>query len=126
MKVAIVDDDESVCRAVARLLVQAKMSPRVFGSAAEFLASPPQQFGCLLVDVQLGGGMSGVELHRRLRSQGDRTPVIYLTASDDATTEAAARLLGCAAFIHKGDPPDLMLEALRRIQAGPGPAPARD
>jgi len=117
VKVAIVDDDESVCRAIARLLVQMGMSPSVFASAAEFLALPPQPFDCLLVDVQLGGGMSGLELHRRLRSQGNRIPVIYLTASDDGTTEAAARLLGCDAFIHKGDPPDVMLEALRRIQA---------
>jgi FixJ family two-component response regulator len=116
MRVAIVDDDASVCRSIMRLLRQVGMSPSAFESAERLLASRPYAFDCLLVDVQLGAGMSGLELHRRLLSLGNQTPVIYLTASDDPPTEAAARLLGCAGFIQKGAPPDLMLKALLRVQ----------
>jgi len=116
MKVAIVDDDDSVCRSLVRLLQHAGMSPSVFGSAADFLAARPHSFGCLLVDVQLGNGMSGLELHRWLLEHGDRTPVIYLTANDDPAVESDARRMGCAAFVRKGDPPKLMLQALLAIR----------
>ena len=117
MRVAIVDDDESVCRAMARLLRVAGIGSSTFASAADFLALGPQGFGCVLVDVRLGEGMSGLELHRHLVEQGSRTPVVYLTASDDPAVDAAARQVGCAAFIRKGDPPESILEVLLRISA---------
>jgi FixJ family two-component response regulator len=116
MKVAIVDDDERVCRAIARLLDVAGMCPCVFASAEEFLSAHPAGIDCILLDIRLGGGISGPELHRRLLDEGDRTPVIYLSASDDPSMEAAGRLLGCAAFVRKGDRPSSILSALARIQ----------
>ena len=118
MKVAIVDDDESVSKAISRLLTVAGMSPSAFASAEEFMSSRPSGLDCLLLDVHLGGGMSGPELHRWLLDQGDLTPVIYLSASDDPRAEAAARLLGCVEFIRKGDSPDSILSALARVQDG--------
>src|SRR5215472_15006066 len=112
MRVAIVDDDEPVCRAISRLLLVAGMSPCAFSSAEQFLSARASEIDCLLLDIRLGAGMSGLELHRCLLDQGDRTPVIYLSASDDPSLEAAARGMGCAAFIRKGDPSEAMLNAL--------------
>ena len=118
MKVAIVDDDESVGRSISRLLLAAGMRPSAFSSAEEFLSARPSGIDCLLLDIRLGAGMSGPELHRRLLDEGDRTPVIYHTASMDPKVEAAARRMGCAAFIRKGVAFELMLSELARVRGG--------
>ena len=116
MKVAIIDDDESVCRSISRLLLAAGMLPSAFTSAEEFLSARPSGLDCVLLDIRLGAGMSGPELHRRLLDQGDRTPVIYHSATDDPRVQTAARRLGCAAFMRKGVAFKLMLSELARIR----------
>jgi FixJ family two-component response regulator len=116
MTVAIIDDDETLGRSVARLLSVAGMDARAFVSAEEFLASPSQKkFGCLLLDIQLTG-MSGPELHRRILEAGDRRPVIYITAHDDPAAEAEVRRLGCAGFFRKSDPGITIIERLRELE----------
>jgi FixJ family two-component response regulator len=118
MNVAIIDDEESLCRALERLLRSAGLHPHTFLSAEEFLASPWQgAFGCLLLDVQLGG-MSGPELHQRMLDHGDRTPIIYMTAQDEPRAEAEAKRLGCAGFFRKTEPGARLIEQLREIQCG--------
>src|SRR5262245_40754501 len=120
MSVAIVDDDESLCRSLGRMLRQVGVRSTAFLSAEEFLASPLQRrFECLLLDVELTGGMSGLELHRRLLSDGDRTPVIYITGQDDPDAEAAAWRIGCAAFFRKSDAGIRIIDALRQIKDEP-------
>jgi FixJ family two-component response regulator len=95
----VVDDDPAVRRALARLARAVGYGAETFGSAEEFLADPPplnSQPGCILLDVSLPG-LSGPELHQRLRHEGWDVPVIYVTAHDDeftldaiADTDAAA------------------------------------
>ena len=115
--VAIVDDDESMCRSMSRLLEQAGFHPISFSSAEEYLADPVRmQFACLVVDIQLGG-MSGIELHRNLMSQGVRTPVIYVTAYDDPIARADALDSGCAGFFRKTDPGADIIASIRRATA---------
>ena len=81
--VAVVDDDESFCRSLGRLLRAAGMQPVTYASAEAFLADAKHPvFDCLLLDVHLGG-MSGIELGRRLAAEGRYAPFIYLTAHDD-------------------------------------------
>jgi FixJ family two-component response regulator len=115
IRVAIIDDDDSLCRSLTRLLQQAGFSTSTFTSAEEFLAhsNAGRPFGCLLVDIQLGG-MSGIALHERLLNDGDRTPVIYLTAHDDPNARVQAIEQGCAAFFRKTDSGREIIEALRR------------
>jgi len=72
-----------------------------------------QVFGCLLVDVQLGG-MSGVELQHRLTALGDATPVIFITAHDDPAIRAEAVSGGCCGFFRKTDPGTAIIEAIHR------------
>ncbi len=82
--VAVVDDDQSVCRSFARLLRSAGIQPITYASAEAFLAdSKRPQFDCMVFDVQLGG-MSGIELAQVLAAtEVGRAPVIYITAHDD-------------------------------------------
>lgn len=113
--VAIVDDDESLCRSFSRLLREVGFHAIAFHSAEEFLADPLRaHFGCLVVDVQLLG-MSGIQLHQKLVSGGDRVPVVYITAHDDPAARAEAIGIGCAGFFRKTDAAPEILEAIRRV-----------
>lgn len=118
--IAVIDDDESLCRSLARLLQQAGYHPITYLSAEEFLGDPLRtHFDCLLVDVQLGG-MSGIEMHRVLKDAGDRTPVVYITAFDDPRARREAESLGCAGFFRKTDAGFDILATVRRVVAPAG------
>lgn len=113
--VAIVDDDESLCRSLGRLLLQAGLHSMAFTSGEEFLASSLHgKFGCLLVDVQLSG-MTGFELHQKLVDIGVLTPVIYITAYDDNDVPTEARPRNCAGYFRKSVDGDTLIEAIRRV-----------
>jgi FixJ family two-component response regulator len=117
MSVAIIDDDESVCRSLVRLLQQAGLRPSAFQSAEAFLASPLRSgFGCLVLDVHLDGGMSGLELRREMLENGDLTPIIFLTAHDDFVTRSEVDCMGCAAFMRKGGNHVSLIDTLLRIE----------
>ena len=101
--VAVIDGDESVCRALGRLLQGAGLYPVMYGSAEAYLEDRMRvQFDCLLVDVQLRG-MTGLELHRRLSACQILTPVIFITADDEPQTRVKALQGGCAAYFRKTD-----------------------
>lgn len=111
--VAVIDDDESICRALCRLLQSAGLSPIAYRSAEDFLDDRMRvPFDCLVVDVQLEG-MSGVELNRRLAACQIRTPVIYITAHDDPKVREDALSTGAVAFFSKTDPGAEIIAAIR-------------
>ena len=113
--IAVVDDDENVCRSFARLLRAAGMQPITYESAEAFLADTRHpQFSCVVLDVQLGG-MSGIELARQFVAEGRRLPVVFITAHDDPTVRAAAEAAGCAAYFRKTDSGKEMLETIKRL-----------
>ncbi len=115
--VAIVDDDESVCRSFGRLLRAAGIQPITYDSAESFLADTKHpQFGCLVLDIQLGA-MSGIELAQRLAADGGHTPIIFITAHDEPEARSGAESVGCAAYFCKTAPGSEVLEAIRRVAA---------
>ncbi len=112
--VGIVDDDEHFSRALGRLLRAAGIQSITYASAEAFLADTKHpQFDCLVLDVQLGG-MTGIELGRRIVADGPHAPFIYLTAHDDPDVRAGAEAIGCAAFFRKTDSGADVLDAIRR------------
>jgi FixJ family two-component response regulator len=117
--VAVVDDDESACRALGRLLRTAGFLPVTYASAEAFLQDTKRpHFDCLVLDIQLKG-MSGPELHRRLAAVGSTTPVLFITTHD--TPEACPEELtgGCAGYFRKTDPGERILETLRNVISRP-------
>ncbi len=113
--VAVVDDDESVCRSFGRLLRAAGFQPVTYLSAEAFLEDIKRpRFDCLVLDIQLGG-MSGPELSRRLAAVRDATPVLFITAHDNPETRAEALATGCAGYFLKTDSGERVLEKLRDI-----------
>ena len=102
--IAIVDDDESVCRAMKRLVRSLGMDANAFTSGQEFIdlieTMPSFQPDCVVLDVQMPG-MDGLEVQERLASSGNRLPVIFITAHDDAGVRDRALAAGAVAFLRK-------------------------
>jgi FixJ family two-component response regulator len=118
--IAVVDDDESLCRSLSRLLRAAGLQPVSYASAEAFLADAKQpRFDCLVLDIQLGG-ISGIELYQRLKAVGSAIPVIYITAHDEPASRESALAAGCAGYFLKTDSGEVVLEAIRRaVVTGP-------
>jgi FixJ family two-component response regulator len=84
--ISIVDDDESVRIAMNRLVRSLGYNAYTFASAEDFLRSPRvNETSCLITDVQMPG-MNGVELQSRLRADGHRMPIVFITAYPDERT----------------------------------------
>jgi FixJ family two-component response regulator len=98
----IVDDDTSLCRALARLLRSTGYpSVRTFPSAEDFLLEASlDPCSIIILDLQLPG-ISGVELIENLRRSGHETPVILISAHDDELKRARGMNHERAAFLHK-------------------------
>ncbi len=96
--VDIVDDDESVRRALWRLLNSVGVQSRTFGSARAYLESAElESADCLLLDLHLPE-MSGLELLEQLRKIAPDLHVICMTGRDELELEgrlAAAGVRGC-------------------------------
>lgn len=101
IRVAIVDDDSYVCRALARLLRASGFTVDGYVSVAALLASidrsPPH---CLVVDFKMPE-MTGLELHSRLSRDGLRIPTILITAHGDETLFERARVAGILVCLEK-------------------------
>lgn len=115
--VCVVDDDESVLRALGRLLRAAGFAVEVFASAEEFLeANHPVPPGCLVLDVWLSG-MTGFDLHAQLRRTGVPPPVVYITAHDDPAMRECARRAGAVQYLRKPFAESALIDALYRATA---------
>ncbi len=112
--ICVVDDDFSVRRALRRLLEAAGYQVEALESAAAYCerysASQPH---CLVLDIRMAA-MSGLDLQRRLRSQGCAPPIVFITAysKDDVRDEALAS--GAIDVLHKPLRRDALLEAIGR------------
>lgn len=113
--IAIVDDDESVCRAIKRLVRSLKMEAETFTSAQQFLdvieAVPSFHADCTILDVQMPG-MNGLELQERLSRRGETPPIIFITAYDEADVRERALARGAVAFLRKPFDDELMIKTL--------------
>jgi len=99
--IAIIDDDPSVCRALARLLRSSSYDVRTYSAASEFIDSLASQVPhCLITDLQMPE-MSGEELLHFLADTGFRIPTILLTAHDQDGTQERCRQAGAMAFLVK-------------------------
>jgi FixJ family two-component response regulator len=99
--ISIVDDDESVREATKGLVRSLGYDGATFATAEEFLQSNRVcETSCVITDVQMPG-LSGVDLQSRLIAQGNRTPVIFITAFPDQQTRERAMRVGAIGFLSK-------------------------
>lgn len=111
--IAIVDDDESVQRALQDLIEADGLSARTFGSAEEFLESGLQcTAACLITDIRMPG-MSGLELQAKIKADGCKTPIIFITAHGDAKVRVQAMREGAVEFLMKPFDDQVLLTKVR-------------
>ena len=110
--IAIVEDDASMRRSVRRLLNAHGFATEEYPSAESFLQrTVGGEVECLVLDVDLGG-MSGIELQRRLKKDGACPPVIFITALEDEALQADAERAGCFAYLRKPFPASALIDAI--------------
>lgn len=110
--VYVVDDDESVRRALKRLLRSMGYHALTFKSAEDFLEATSGGYeGCLVLDIRLPG-MTGLELQEKLASSGAKYPVIFMTAHDNPQWQERARKAGALAYLKKPFDEQTLLRAI--------------
>jgi len=100
--VAVVDDDESVCRAIKRLLKVAGIAVDMFPSGDSFLtmlsATPSYRSACVILDFEMPG-INGLVVLRTIAPTG--VPVIFTTAHDDPAVRKTALASGAVRSLQK-------------------------
>ena len=99
--VHIVDDDESLRRALDSLCRSVGLQTRTYGSAQEFLDAKREDVaGCLVLDVRLPG-ISGLDFQSQLAVLGIHLPVILVTGHGDIPMSVRAMKAGAVDFLAK-------------------------
>lgn len=114
--VAIVDDDATILAALSSLLRSAGYTVLTFPSAETFLADETEtRIACLITDIQMPGGMSGLALRERVAARAASVPVILMSGLVDEATRDRARASGALAFLQKPVDSTLLLDHLDRL-----------
>ena len=100
--VFLVDDEDSVRKAVARLLRSAGCRVQTYASAREFLDGDRdvEAPACLVLDCQMPE-MGGLDLQRELRAARAGLPIIFLTGHGDIPMSVQAMKGGAVDFLTK-------------------------
>ena len=99
--VAVVDDDEGVRRALARLIRSLGFEAGVFASGEDFLAAlATRRPDCVVLDLHMPK-LSGFDVQARMAEAGLRVPVIIITGHDSPESQARALSGGASAYLRK-------------------------
>ena len=128
LKALVVDDDFNTCDSVTKMLVRVGMRSEWTLSGKEAVLRARQSielgdaFHAYIIDWRLPD-MNGIEVTRQIRSLGDDTPIIILTAYDWTDIEVEARAAGVTAFCAKpmfmSDIRETLMTAIGQSQAEP-------
>lgn len=114
-RITLVDDDESLRRALARTLRLAGYAVESYDSADRLAASGVDcSAACLVLDINLPG-TSGVDFRLALAAAGEDPPTIFITALDRQDAAAALARLHAPTVLFKPFGNDELLAAVRRV-----------
>jgi FixJ family two-component response regulator len=112
LRISIVDDEQSVRKALRRLLGSAGFHVETFASGCEFLNSLGKLLpDCVILDLDLAG-LSGLEIQQQLRERSLKLPIIIITGRDDPGLGQRVRAAGAAACLYKPVDERVLLEAI--------------
>ena len=114
--VHVVDDDQDVRVATARLLKLAGYAVQTYASASDFLGRLSTVSGCVILDVRLPGP-SGLELQEILAQTAHVLPIIFVTGHGDIPMTVRAIKAGAVDFLTKPVRKDILLGAVSRAMA---------
>jgi FixJ family two-component response regulator len=128
--IAVVDDDESVRRALERVLRAAGMDAETYSCGRDLVADVVRlDPDCVVLDLQMPG-LDGFETQARLREASAEIPIVVLTAYDGEGASDRAIRAGAAAFLQKPVDSRVLLDAVfaaieRRRPADDAPAASK-
>jgi FixJ family two-component response regulator len=124
--IAVLDDEDSVRKALVRVLRAAGFAAREFTCAQELLkAWYLDRPDCLLLDLQMPG-LSGQDVQQALNSAGAEFPVIIITAHDAPAMREECMRLGAVNYLSKPlDGPVLLNAVAMAVNTGKNPSPPR-
>lgn len=98
----VVDDNISICRALKLLLKQHGFRVETFTSAEEFLTfKHPPKPSCLVLDVRMPGGISGLALQKVMIDRQLLIPIVFITSFGTITMSVKAMKAGAIDFLPK-------------------------
>ena len=110
--IAIVDDDESVLKAIPRLLTVCGFRTEIFDSGQTFLdALRDRNPDCVLLDLHMLS-LTGWDVLAEMAASGYSIPVIVITGDGDPALLAKAMSIGAAALLRKPFSELQLLEAI--------------
>jgi FixJ family two-component response regulator len=110
--VFVIDDDESMRRALTNLFQSVGLRVEVFGSAPELLQSNlPDVASCLVLDIRLPG-LSGLDFQAELAKANIHIPIIFMTGHGDIPMTVRAMKAGAIDFLTKPFRHQEMLDAV--------------
>lgn len=112
-KILIVDDDKNICEILEFNLKNEGFDVESAFSAEEAIKKLSNRFSIILLDIMMSG-MSGYKMAEKLRSEGNQTPIIFLTAKDTENDMLTGFSVGCDDYISK---PFSIKEVIARIKA---------
>ena len=113
ISVYIVDDDEGVRRALARLFKSAGIQSRQFSSAREFLeADVESRRACVIADLNIAGD-EPTDLPGKLRDRRLNLPVVFISADDSDANRAKVRAVGGRGLYRKPVDSQALIDAIR-------------
>jgi FixJ family two-component response regulator len=110
--IAIVDDEESIRKALTRLLRSAGLDVETYPSGVEFLESiPTRRPDCVVLDLHMPV-MDGFEVLARLAKSSAPVPVVIITAHDSTETRDRALAGRPMAYLRKPVNDQTLLDAI--------------
>ncbi len=128
IKVAIVEDIDDIRKGLAMIInscddTECKHTFSTAEKAFEVLSVQPVDV--VLVDINLPGGMNGIELVHRLKPIHPDMQFMMCTVYEDSELVFKALKVGATGYILKNTQPAKMLDAIREIHSGGSPMSAQ-
>ncbi len=115
--VYIIDDDASVCRALALLLKSHDFQVQTFLCAEDFLeAKHSKVSSCLILDFRLPR-MNGLTLQETMTTNGLTIPIVFISGHGDIPKSVKAMKGGAVDFLPKPFTDKELLDAIERAIA---------
>jgi two-component system, LuxR family, response regulator FixJ len=112
--VCVVDDDQSVRRALGRLFKSAGYAAETFASAEDYLSREIFEGPiCLVLDVRMPG-LTGPALQEALEPRGACEQIVFITGHGDVPTATQAMKNGAVDFLTKPFDDEELTEAVKR------------
>jgi len=110
--VYVVDDDPSICRAVALLLKSNGFRVETFTQAEDFLSFKHSKApSCLILDIRLPH-INGFALQEIMAERGISIPIIFITGHGDIPMSVKAMKAGAVDFLPKPFTEKKLLDAM--------------